>query len=243
MLFGAMGKSFSALDVSYLRFRYPGVPADQPWTVNVGSLTLEAGEQLLITGPSGSGKSTLLHLVAGLWDPVKGRVLVKGQNVHGFRGGARDHFRGRHMGMIFQTFNLLHGFTALENVLLGMLFAPMIKEERRIKAVAALTQLGLDDVHARVDRLSVGQQQRVAVARAVAGEPALVLADEPTASLDPPRAAEAIELIQASCRTHNAALLCTSHDPSIAGRFERRVSLEELRGGDFEERTRKETAR
>lgn len=217
-----------ALSIRALKFRYPD--ADAPgWTVDVGQLDLARGEQVLLTAPSGLGKSTLLHLVAGLLEPDEGEVSIAGTRLHGLHGAARDRFRGSHVGMIFQTFNLLSGFSALENVMAALMFLPIPAREHRARAEALLRRLGIERIDADPDRLSVGQQQRVAVARAVACDPVLVLADEPTASLDPENAAAAIELIRAACRDKNAALLCVSHDPAIAGHFERRVPLGSLR--------------
>lgn len=217
------------LEIRGLRFAYADQPAGRAgWTVDVPSLSLVAGEQLLLTGGSGRGKSTLLQLIAGLIDPLEGTIRVAGQDVHALRGARRDLFRGRHVGMIFQTFNLLHGFSALENVMAALMFSSIPAREHRARAERLLRHLGLERVEADPDRLSVGQQQRVAVARAVACDPVLVLADEPTASLDPETAGAAMDLIQSICRERNAALLCTSHDPSMAERFARRASMDDL---------------
>ncbi len=222
----------SVLEISGLKFRYTGGAPDDNggarWVVDVPSLSLGAGEQLLLTGGSGRGKSTLLQLIAGLMEPSNGAIRVAGQDVHALRGAKRDLFRGGHIGMIFQTFNLLHGFSALENVMAALMFSAVPAKEHRERAAAMLRHLGIERVEADPDKLSVGQQQRVAVARALVCGPVLVLADEPTASLDPENSGVAMDLIQAVCREKNAALLCVSHDPAMAGRFERRVSLDEL---------------
>ncbi len=214
-----------ALDITGLKFRYPG---HHGWTVDVSRLHLARGEQLLLTAGSGKGKSTLLSLIAGLLEPWEGRVEVAGTAIHALRGAERDRFRGRTIGMIFQTFNLLHGFTAAENVMAALMFSGTARHEHRPRALALLQKLGIDRPDGDVDRLSVGQQQRVAVARAVACSPALVLADEPTASLDPENSAGAMDLIQQACRDAHAALLCVSHDPSMADRFPRRQALADL---------------
>ena len=214
-----------ALCIDALRYRY--TPAG-PWVVDIAALALGPGQQLLLTGSSGRGKSTLLSLIAGLLDPGEGRIEVHGQNIHALRGHRRDEFRGRSIGMIFQTFNLLHGFSAAENVMLAMMFSNIPKREHRDRAHTLLEHLGVDRPDAPPEQLSIGQQQRVAVARAVACKPDLVLADEPTASLDPENAAGAMDLIQTACRESGAALLCVSHDPTMADRFERRASLDEL---------------
>src|SRR5688572_22212235 len=217
-----------ALLIRDLRFRYA---ADQPWMIDIPRLELARVDQLLLTGGSGRGKSTWLYLIAGLIDPIQGEINVGGESVTRANGHARDLIRGRNIGMIFQTFNLLHGFSAEENVMAALMFADPKKFPRathRERARNLLAHLGIERTSADPDRLSVGQQQRVAVARAIACEPVLVLADEPTASLDPEAGTVAMNLIQQSCREINAALLCVSHDPAMAQRFDRRASLDEL---------------
>lgn len=238
------GGQAAALVIRDLRFRYAlerGGAAAGAWIVDVPALDLAAGEQMLLTGGSGRGKSTLLYLVAGLMAPTEGRVLVAGTDLGTMHGAKLDLFRGRTIGMIFQTFNLLHGFTAAENVMAALMFSDIPRKEHRSRAVALLKRLGIERPDADPQRMSVGQQQRVAVARAVACGPALVLADEPTASLDPENAAGAIDLIEEACAEAGAALLCVSHDPSMADRFPRRVSLDELASGGGE-RTAARTA-
>jgi ABC-type lipoprotein export system ATPase subunit len=229
-----------ALAIAGLRFSYPAdagasIQDAGRAVINVQALSLRPGEQILLTGGSGSGKSTLLYLIAGLLDPEAGTVHVTGQNIHALAPAARDRLRGRTIGMIFQTFHLLPGFSAIQNVMLAMMFADpreLPPREHRARAGELLTRLGLErgrPHNADVTRLSVGQQQRVAVARAVACKPSLVLADEPTASLDPDNAQGAIELIQSACRDAGAALLCVSHDPTMVDRFPRRLRLADLR--------------
>lgn len=219
-----------ALEIEGLKFRYPDQPAGAPWTVEVGHLVLKRGEQMLLTAGSGRGKSTLLHLIAGLMEPAAGTVRVGGVDMRTLHGQARDLHRGRSIGMIFQTFNLLHGFSAAENVMAALMFSTVPAKEHRHRSLELLKHLGIERPDADPDRLSVGQQQRVAVARAVACGPALVLADEPTASLDPQNAAGAIELIKSTCRENGAALLCVSHDPAVWEHFEKRTGLEDLAG-------------
>ena len=214
----------AALSVRDLSFAYPG----SDWSLDVGRLDIAVGEQVLLTGGSGRGKSTLLHLIAGLEQPRGGQVYVAGRNIHSLGGAARDRYRGRHIGMIFQTFNLLHGFSALENVMAALMFSDVPRGQHRPKALELLEQLGIDRWTATPDALSIGQQQRVAVARALACGPAIVLADEPTASLDPENTLASMEMIQNVCRERNAALLCVSHEPAMTERFERRHTLDEL---------------
>lgn len=217
-----------ALRIEDLSFRYDRGAVDAPPVVRVGRFGLAQGEMALLRGHSGSGKTTLLSLVAGLLEPTLGRVEIAGQDLHTLRGGARDRFRGRHLGLVFQTFNLLHGFSALENVLAGMMFSDIPGKEHDERARALLERLGIERVDARPEQLSVGQQQRVAVARAVAARPTLVLADEPTASLDPENADVAIDLIKDACAEAGAALLCVSHDPAASAHFERVEDLASL---------------
>lgn len=221
-----------ALSICDLTFRFPGTPGETP-TVGIPALSLAPGEQLLLTGPSGCGKSTLLSLIAGLLTADAGTISIAGENIQALGSAARDRLRGRRIGMVFQTFNLLHGFTAAENVMLALMFSDLQPRAHRERATQLLSTLGLDQAHQtrRVDRLSVGQQQRVAVARALACSPTLVLADEPTASLDPDNAAAAVGLLRSACSSANAALLCVSHDPALPALFPRHVSMQEFGPG------------
>jgi ABC-type lipoprotein export system ATPase subunit len=214
-----------ALRLRDLTFAYPGSPEA---TVRVCSFEMAPGEQVVVTGSSGTGKSTLLHLVAGLMKPTAGEVVVAGLALGSMGGSTLDRFRGRHIGMVFQTFQLLHGFSALENVLAALMFSDLPKGEHRARGLALLERLGLDRPHAPAEQLSVGQQQRVAVARAVACKPTLVLADEPTASLDEANANEAVRLLKEACRENGAALLCVTHDRSLIPQFDRHESLDTL---------------
>ncbi|MEX0876258.1 MAG: ABC transporter ATP-binding protein [Phycisphaerales bacterium] len=217
-----------ALSITGLRYRYPRATED---VIAIGSLRLEPGEQAVLSGRSGSGKSTLLHLIAGLMDPVGGRVLIGGVDIHALSGPKRDRFRGRTIGMVFQNHQLLHGFTVLENVLAALMFSRIPRATHHERALLLLGSLGINTPSARIDELSIGQQQRVAVARAVACSPALVLADEPTAALDPGYAAAAMDMLQDACRTINAALLCVTHDLSLIDRFDRHDRLEDQAAG------------
>lgn len=219
-----MADSQPALEITGLRFRYHQAGDT---VLSIDGLRLGEGEQMLLTGSSGRGKSTLLHLIAGLMEPSAGTIRVAGQDIHAMGGAKRDLFRGSTIGMVFQTFNLLHGFSAAENVMAALMFSNVPKREHKSRAIELLGTVGIETPDRAVSDLSIGQQQRVAVARAAAVSPSLVLADEPTASLDPETGDAAMKLIQETCRSIGAALLCTSHDPAMIGRFERRESLED----------------
>lgn len=211
-----------ALDIRDLRFRRPG-----GFGIDVPEFRIAAAEQVLLTGPSGCGKSTLLMLAAGLLDPDSGSISVAGRTISAVRGAARDALRADRVGMVFQTHHLLPGLTARENVAAALLFGGVPRTRHAEIADGLLDRLGVD-ARARIDRLSVGQQQRVAIARAVAGDPAIVLADEPTAALDPEHAANAVDLLQEICRERGAALLLTSHDPTLEAAFERVIRFSDL---------------
>lgn len=191
--------------------------------LDVASFSLEAGEHVALRGASGSGKTTLLNVIAGIVVPDAGEVVVDGTDVARLSEPARDAHRARTTGYVFQAFNLLQGFTALENVALGMLFGGIADPAR---ARGLLERVGLGDRMSYFPRqLSLGQQQRVAVARALANRPKLVLADEPTGSLDAASGAQALALIREVCREAGAALLLVSHDAEVLGAFEKRLEL------------------
>ncbi len=214
------------LELADVLVRFPD-PEGRPETVlDVARFELDAGEHVALVGASGSGKTTLLHVVAGLLRPTAGRVLFDGVDLAGLSEGRRDAFRARNLGYVFQSFHLLQGFTALENVVLGMAFG---SGPDRAAARELLERLGLGHrLHHRPAQLSVGQQQRVALARALANRPRLVLADEPTGNLDPARAREALELARELCADCGAALLVVTHDPAALGEFQRVVRLDEI---------------
>lgn len=194
--------------------------------IDVPRFDLDERQQLALRGASGSGKTTLLHLVAGILRPDSGRIVLAGREVSAFAESARDQHRAFSIGYIFQTFNLLQGHTSLENVLLGMAFGA---GEDRARAEALLKRVGLRDHLRHYPRqLSTGQQQRVAVARALANRPQLVLADEPTGNLDHLSARESVRLIREACDESGAALLLVSHDRDVLGQFERVIGLSEI---------------
>ncbi len=213
------------VELKALRYRYP---RSEHLAVSVEAVCIEPAEQLVLTGHSGCGKSTLLHLIAGLMDPTSGTVKVRGTDVHALRGSKRDRFRGQHIGMVFQTFQLLHGFTVIENIFASLMFSELSPSAHRDRAMGLLETLGIDTPDALVQDLSIGQQQRVAVARAVACSPSVVLADEPTAALDPEFSIAAMDLLQEACRSIGAALICVTHDTALIERFGRHERLSHL---------------
>ena len=221
-----------ALELVDLKKRYLGPDGSIVPIVSVKHFQLDSGEQVALVGSSGSGKTTLLHLIAGILAPDSGRIIFRlpgepEQELGQMSEARRDVFRGRHMGYIFQTHHLLGGFTALENVLLGMSFTG--RKHDRQWAEHLLTEVGLADrLHYKPAKLSVGQQQRVAVARALANKPRLVLADEPTGALDVKNAQQVLDLIRSLCQQVEASLLLVTHDPNIAKQMSRTVSLAEL---------------
>ena len=194
--------------------------------LDVPAFDVAEGEQVAIAGTSGSGKTTFLNIIAGLLTPTSGEVRFDGAPISGLGEAQRDAWRAAELGYVFQTFNLLGGYTALENVTLGMMFGP---GPDRDFARSLLTRLGLEErMGHRPSQLSIGQQQRVALARALANRPRLVLADEPTGNLDPRFALEALGLLRDLCREQGAALLCVSHDPRVLEDFGSAVDFASL---------------
>lgn len=206
------------LDICQLKKAYAAPEGGTHVVVDVPEFSLAAQAQVALSGESGSGKTTFLNLIAGILAPDSGSIKFNGQELAGLPESARDRVRATSIGYIFQTFNLLQGYTALENVLLGMSFGPGADREF---AKALLRRVGLEAKFNHLPRqLSTGQQQRVAVARALANRPQLVLADEPTGNLDHANAREALTLIREACRENGAALLLVSHDRDVLGKFE-----------------------
>ena len=206
------------LEVDGLRKSYRAPDGTTSVVVDIESFRMEEGAQLALQGSSGSGKTTFLNLIAGILQADSGTIRVGGKEMTALSESGRDRLRAEQLGYVFQTFNLLQGYTALENVALGMMFG---RGADYGYARALLARVGLGDrVNYRPRQLSVGQQQRVAVARALANHPRLVLADEPTGNLDRARALESLALIRDVCRENGAALLLVSHDEEILGRFD-----------------------
>ena len=214
------------LEIRDLRKDYTSPEGELQRVLEVPAFSLEAGEQVAIAGSSGSGKTTFLNILAGILPADGGSVRFGEVEVTSLSEAERDRYRARELGYVFQSFHLLGGYSALENVVLGSSFGPGgdVAQAREL-----LTRLGLAErLNHRPHQLSIGQQQRVALARALVGAPRLVLADEPTGNLDPRHALEALELLRELCREQGAALLLVSHDPAVLDSFERREDFAAL---------------
>ena len=215
------------LHVRDLRKAFTGPDGAVVEVVNIPSFSLAAGEERALLGESGCGKTTFLNLVSGILAADSGSVLIDGSDMARLAEPARDRLRAEKLGYIFQTFNLLQGFTVLENVILGMSFSDKGADPDRARDLLARVGLGHRLSHFP-RQLSTGQQQRVAVARALANRPALVLADEPTGNLDPRNARESLALIREACRENGAALLLVSHDEAVLAQFGRVMDFTSL---------------
>jgi ABC-type lipoprotein export system ATPase subunit len=214
------------LEITQLKKSFRAPDGSTHRVVDVPRFELAENAQVALAGESGSGKTTLLNLIAGIVAPDSGSIKLGGREISDLAEGERDRLRADNIGYIFQTFNLLPGYTCLENVLLGMSFGPGADDRF---AQQLLKRVGLGDrLHHYPRQLSTGQQQRVAVARALANRPRLVLADEPTGNLDHVNAREALTLIREACRENKAALLLVSHDRETLAGFESVVQLTEI---------------
>ena len=222
------------LEIEALRFAWPSAAAD---TLQIDSLQVAPGETLFLYGPSGAGKSTLLGLLAGVLEPTRGQVRLLGVDWSSISAAQRDARRAEHVGYIFQQFNLLPYLNVLDNVLLPTRFSARRAERAaqhagsaRAAAESLLARFGLDATlwPRAASMLSVGQQQRVAAARALNGRPELVIADEPTSALDTALRDGFMDLLLGECAASGSTLVFVSHDERLAARFDRRVSLAEL---------------
>ncbi len=215
------------LQVTDLVKSFPQPGGGSLTVLDVQDFRIDAGEQVALIGQSGGGKTTLLHLIAGLLTPTSGAIRVDSTDLTRLSEQGRDRFRASTIGYVFQTFNLLPAFSAIENVRLGMTFGHGRHDSAR--ASQLLARVGLADrAHYRPSQLSVGQQQRVAIARALAGKPRLLLADEPTANVDPVSAATVLDLIRDTCRDEKVALLMVTHSMEVAERFDRVDKLDAI---------------
>ena len=220
-----------AVMLTDVQFSWPG----EPPLLAIKTLVIARGEHVFLHGASGSGKSTLLNLVAGVLEPTAGVISVFGASLRALSQRQRDRVRADHIGFIFQMFNLISYLSVRANVLLPLSFSrhrrerlaaqPATMEARRLLAALGLPDSAFDRP---VTELSIGQQQRVAAARALIGRPDLLIADEPTASLDAQALADFLNLLTQECRASNTSVLFVSHDASLASRFDRCLSMRAL---------------
>ena len=221
----------SALILDQVAFYWAGRDA---FGLTVPDFRIAKGERVLLLGESGSGKSTLLSLICGINAAQSGSIRVDGTEITPMRSAVRDRFRAENIGIVFQQFNLLPYASPMDNILLPLRFAPQRRarvNDAHSAALGLTDALGLArDVMASstADRLSVGQQQRVAVARALIGEPSLIIADEPTSALDAGSQANFLDLLFAQCAAAGSTLLMVSHDERLAPRFDRSVRMEDI---------------
>lgn len=209
----------SAIEIRNLKFAY----GDHA-ILNIDELHIKAGEIVFLFGPSGSGKSTLLELIAGVLKAQSGVLKVGSQNLTELDSAGLDAYRAGNVGYIFQSFNLIPYLSVMENILLPFLFQKTQPDLNEVKGL--ISDLGLKDyINKPVTELSVGQQQRVAVARALIKKPNLILADEPTSALDYDHREKFLKILFELCRKHNTTVLFVSHDRSIEKLFDRSVSL------------------
>jgi len=214
------------LRISNLRKKFRNADVETVEVINIPDFSLQENYRLAISGKSGSGKSTFLNLVSGIITADNGEIQFNNAKITSLSESKRDVFRSQNIGYIFQTFNLLQAFTALENVMLGMMFSG--KNDRK-HAEALLNKTGLSKkLNHKPSELSVGEQQRVAIARAVANSPKLILADEPTANLDVKNGEIAIDLIKNICEENKISLMLVSHEADIINRFENKISFEDI---------------
>jgi putative ABC transport system ATP-binding protein len=222
------------IEMADLRFAWKGPGA---FSLSIKEFALPPGERMLLVGPSGSGKSTFLSLLAGIVTPDEGRLEILGTNTSTLSSSARDRFRAEHFGIIFQMFNLLPYGSVVDNVVLPLSFAAKrrarVQENGNAEAEAQrlLSSLGLEGSDFRgvpASRLSVGQQQRVAAARALIGRPEIIVADEPTSALDRNRQIAFLDLLFSEVAAAGSALIMVSHDETLGSRFDTVVRFDEI---------------
>lgn len=207
------------IETSGLRFKYPGEEV-----LEFPDFSCRSREKLLITGPSGSGKTTLLHLLAGLRIPSSGDIIIQGKSIVSMSPSGRDRFRGQHIGIVFQQMHFVNSLSVLENILLQQYMAGINQDKERAEGL--LHSLGL--LHKKgqkIQNLSQGEQQRVAIARALINKPAILLADEPTSSLDDLNSKRVIQLLEQMAEQENAALLVVTHDQRLKDYIPNQISL------------------
>ncbi len=225
-----------AVDIKNLSFAYPG----QSPVLKIDSLSIEKGSRIFLYGPSGCGKTTFLNLISGVLSCSQGEVNILGKNLKNMHSGQKDFFRGSHLGYIFQSFNLIPYLSAYENIMLPIKVnserRKRIEGNPREKATQLAQELNIIDLlEKRVTELSIGQQQRVAAARALLGRPSLLVADEPTSALDSQNTKEFMSLLMKEWEKEKWTLIFVSHDERLKSYFERSLSLPDLNHHNFSE--------
>ncbi|MCU7829536.1 MAG: ABC transporter ATP-binding protein [Candidatus Thiodiazotropha sp. (ex Myrtea sp. 'scaly one' KF741663)] len=225
----------AAIQLTDLRF---GWRKDLPEVLHIPELEVFSGERIFIRGPSGSGKSTLLALLAGVNLPTSGEVSILGESINRLSGARRDHFRSDHIGFVFQLFNLIPYLSVLENVALPCRFSRLRKQkatgsgkhlyDEAMRLLGHLDMAHEHLIHRPVTELSVGQQQRVATARALIGAPEIIIADEPTSALDSDMRQAFLRLLFQECEETGTTLLFVSHDRQLESQFERHITLDDI---------------
>ncbi len=224
----------SVLELDNVKFNYPSSKKRSEWLIDIKSLKVKRGEKIFIYGPSGSGKSTLLNLLTGILRPNEGQVKVLGEDFSKLRSTKRDHFRGQHIGYIFQSFNLIPYLSVRDNILLPTNLHKKRKSnmsklggESFLNDIAKV--LGIEnDLDKKAYQMSLGGQQRVAAARALMGSPEIIIADEPTSSLDEDRTEEFLKELIALNEQYKTTLIFVSHDSRLKKHFDRSLSLAEI---------------
>jgi putative ABC transport system ATP-binding protein len=220
----------NVIHINELRFGWKGQTNN---TLSIKKMNITQGEHVLLRGESGSGKTTLLNLLAGILTPSSGELTVLGQNLQTLKPAKRDRFRADHMGIIFQQFNLLPYLSVVDNVTLPCQFSSSRAKKagnQKQTAIRLLNHLGIGESLSKraVSELSVGQQQRVAAARALIGQPEIIIADEPTSALDTNKRDHFLKLLFQEANAQNSTILFVSHDPAISGHFSKIIELADI---------------
>jgi ABC-type lipoprotein export system ATPase subunit len=225
-----VSQSAPAVALRDVRKAFPLAGGERLEVLDVTDIELAPGSWTALSGRSGSGKTTLLNLIAGVARPTAGTIIVGGEDIVTMSEARRDAFRARHVGYVFQTFNLLPALSAVENVMLAMMFTDAVpRREHRRRATAMLSRLGLGSrTNHSPARLSRGEQQRVAIARALANDPPVVLADEPCASLDAQTAGEVLAEFWSVCRQDGKTVLVVSHEDAALAAAHRVLDMAEI---------------
>lgn len=223
----SLSPSYEAISLEKLSFRYSKSGDD---VIAVGHWAIPRGDKVFLQGASGSGKTTLLNLICGTLTPTLGTIRVLGEQFSEVSARKRDKIRARHIGVVFQQFNLIPYLTVMQNILVAAHFGGTEKKTARARAIATLQELHMpeDILDRRAADLSVGQQQRVAIARALVNEPEILIVDEPTSALDADTRDAFMQVLLALCDQREITLLFVSHDASLQGYFEQIVNIQSL---------------